>query len=275
MDNDILDFINQYNLIIHHCSYQETAKPNKSIGSFTSPFSRIIIMESGTQMFFVETKEYVLRPGNAYLIPSGLKLAYHSDAPFKCIGAFITLSGNHGHSFFSNLHQPVSTQISQEEIAEMVRLLNDKNAESALQFKSKLMVLFLSMFPEIEKSMYSTYSPIVKTAMHYMDHACSIKCTSKILSRDLNVSENTLAKKFREEVGVSLGKYNDVQVFKEAENMLLHSDWSLRQISDMLGFCDQFYFSRRFKQVKGMLPSEFRKRNKSNLYEIMINKKNP
>ncbi len=264
MINDFLDFINQYNLIFQHLVYTvNTSADYKSLGSFTSPFSRILIMESGSLTYLVGSKEIELKPGFAYLIPSGLKLAYHSNSPFSYLNAFLTISGNYSHSFFSNLNDAVSVAVSMEEIAEMIELHNADNIESALKLKSKLMILLLSMFPEIEKTLYSPYSPMVKSAMHYMDHACSIKCTSKILSRDLLVSENTLAKKFREEVGVSLGKYNDIRVFKEAENMLLHSDWSIRQISDMLGFCDQFYFTRRFKQLKGMLPSDFRKQNKT------------
>lgn len=260
MKNDILDFINQYNLTIQHFGYTvNNEKNHKSLGSFTSPFSRVVIPVSGSYTYLIDTKEYELLPGTAYFIPSGVKLAYHAETPFSNLNFFVTLNGNHGHSFFSSLHHTVSTPISAEKTAELIKLFTDDTPESALRLKAELMVLLLAMFPEIEKTMYSSYSPMVKAAMHYMDHACSIKCTSKILSRDLLVSENTLAKKFREEVGISLGKYNDIQVFNEAEKMLLNSDWSMRQISDMLGFCDQFYFSRRFKQIKGMLPSEFRK----------------
>ena len=260
IDKDYLDFANNYNLHMLLCSYQTSTDPNyKSLGSFTSAFSRIIIMESGTLYYFVDTKEFALTPGHVYFIPSGLKLKYRADGPFTKLNFHITLDGDYGHSFFSNLRQPASIPVSQEETAVLAELIKDNSLESTLLLKTKLHIIFLNMFPEIKKSMYSHYSPMVKTAIDYMWQACSIKCTSKILSRDLHVSENTLAKKFREEVGISLGKYNDIQVFNEAEKMLLNSDWSMRQISDMLGFCDQFYFSRRFKQIKGMLPSEFRK----------------
>jgi len=31
-----------------------------------------------------------------------------------------------------------------------------------------------------------------------------------------------------------------------------------RQIAERLGFCDEFYFSRRFKQLTGRSPRQFR-----------------
>ena len=31
-----------------------------------------------------------------------------------------------------------------------------------------------------------------------------------------------------------------------------------REIADRLGFCDEYHFSRRFKQVVGLSPKEFR-----------------
>ena len=34
----------------------------------------------------------------------------------------------------------------------------------------------------------------------------------------------------------------------------------IKQIADELGFCDVFHFSKAFKQVVGLTPSDFRRR---------------
>ena len=45
----------------------------------------------------------------------------------------------------------------------------------------------------------------------------------------------------------------------EAEQLLLKSDLTVLQISERFGFCDQFYFSRRFKMKYGETPQKYRK----------------
>jgi AraC-like DNA-binding protein len=40
--------------------------------------------------------------------------------------------------------------------------------------------------------------------------------------------------------------------------LLRETDWSVREVAAMLGYNDQFYFSRLFKLVNGVAPTDFR-----------------
>ena len=62
-----------------------------------------------------------------------------------------------------------------------------------------------------------------------------------------------------EEAGMSQGKYIDNMIFLKAKQMLSDPALTIGQISQKLGFCDQFYFSRRFKENSRQTPSEYRK----------------
>ena len=62
-----------------------------------------------------------------------------------------------------------------------------------------------------------------------------------------------------EEAGMSPGKYIDNMIFLKAKQMLSDPALTIGQISQKLGFCDQFYFSRRFKENSRQTPSEYRK----------------
>jgi AraC-like DNA-binding protein len=44
--------------------------------------------------------------------------------------------------------------------------------------------------------------------------------------------------------------------------MLLHSDDPLAIIADRCGFCDQSYFTRVFRDVKGLTPGQFREQGR-------------
>jgi AraC-like DNA-binding protein len=47
-------------------------------------------------------------------------------------------------------------------------------------------------------------------------------------------------------------------VLFKAEEMLIKSNLSILEISEMFGFYDQFYFSRRFKERFGISPLKYR-----------------
>ena len=57
-----------------------------------------------------------------------------------------------------------------------------------------------------------------------------------------------------------MGAYIDDLVMYSAQRRLLHTDLSVNEVSETLGFCDQFYFSRYFKRRCGESPLKYRKR---------------
>ena len=48
---------------------------------------------------------------------------------------------------------------------------------------------------------------------------------------------------------------------QEAENYLLYTGLSVKEIAAELAFSDQYHFSNAFKKHKGCSPSEFRKQH--------------
>ena len=78
------------------------------------------------------------------------------------------------------------------------------------------------------------------------------------IARTLSVSESALTKRFRSEFGMPLGRYIDEMLAQEIASRLLSTQQSVRDISEQLGFCDQFYLSRFFSAHRGMSPSAYR-----------------
>jgi len=70
---------------------------------------------------------------------------------------------------------------------------------------------------------------------------------------------STLAKRFKRVVCISIGGFIDDAVLFETARLLIHSDLSVRQISERFGFCDQFYFARRFKEKYGETSQRYRR----------------
>ncbi len=80
------------------------------------------------------------------------------------------------------------------------------------------------------------------------------------VARTMHLSYVAFRKRFLRLAGTSPGHYRAVQVMRHATGLLQEENRSLKEIADALGFSDAFNFSRRFRQIMGLSPRDFRKR---------------
>ncbi len=77
----------------------------------------------------------------------------------------------------------------------------------------------------------------------------------------LGMSYSAFRKRFVLITGKSPGEFRADTIVLRACARLLESSHTLARIADDLGFHDAFHFSRRFKQVVGMSPKDFRRQH--------------
>lgn len=82
--------------------------------------------------------------------------------------------------------------------------------------------------------------------------------TLQYFSNELNVSPVYLSDLLKSNTGVSALGHIHAFIMKEAEFRLKYSEQTISEIAYELGFEYPTYFSRLFKKVKGVTPSEFR-----------------
>ena len=104
------------------------------------------------------------------------------------------------------------------------------------------------------------YTPLVQNAMKYIRSNLSIKLNISQVAENAFISVSTLTKAFKEQTGRTVGLYIDDLVMYSAQRKLLCTELPISEISEELGFCDQFYFSRYFKRRCGESPLRYRKR---------------
>lgn len=101
----------------------------------------------------------------------------------------------------------------------------------------------------------------VEQCKNYIGKNIRKKLTVETIAQALNVSENYLSRKFSEEEGISLKRYLLEERIRISENLLKNTDETIGTISDYLKFHSQSYFTKVFKEVNGITPAEYRKRN--------------
>lgn len=74
----------------------------------------------------------------------------------------------------------------------------------------------------------------------------------------LGYSYHGFRKRFRRLVGMSPAKYRGIRSIDRACELMADGTRSDRDIASELGYCDEFHFSHRFKEITGRTPRQFR-----------------
>lgn len=138
-------------------------------------------------------------------------------------------------------------------------LIPDKNSTIYLQYLSCVITqLFLSIFEECTET-HAANSPdvvIFKKAVKYMNKNLDKQLLIEVLAKECSISPTGLKRIFAKYAGLGIHKYFlKLKIAKAAR--LLKSGHSVTEISELLGFSSQGYFSHAFKRETGKSPSEY------------------
>lgn len=101
----------------------------------------------------------------------------------------------------------------------------------------------------------------VANCLDYIYEHLHTRITVSALADHVGLNPSYLSRLFQKEVGTPISKYILEKKLETAENMLIHSDYSLSQIAFTLAFPSQSYFTEVFRKKNGMTPSSYRSQN--------------
>jgi transcriptional regulator GlxA family with amidase domain len=83
------------------------------------------------------------------------------------------------------------------------------------------------------------------------------------MAKSLGLKSEAFRKRFRTQTGVSPVRYRNGVRVEAAKQLISYSPHLTNaEIAEKLGFSDQFHFSKRFTQITGVSPSQFRQDKK-------------
>ncbi len=142
-------------------------------------------------------------------------------------------------------------------ILDKIASLNIKTNEQKLLLDCYIRELIINISEKNidDKKMSYNMARIIK----YIDENYFMDITLSSLSEKFMVSESYIARLFRNDLGTTSVQYINHLRIINACRMLLCSGKSVGEISEEVGFKDQYYFTRIFKSFLKMTPTQYRK----------------
>ena len=228
--------------------------------------SRLYFVTDGAGMLISDKERMPLEPGYVYLAPCGSKCGFYGSPSVTKLFFHINLRiGSAKADMLSHLKSFSRLPCSVEEIERLTRLYFSTDPIDQVILKGELWKT-VAAFVSAEKEHFSSsrqYSQPVADAIDFICANLSAQLTATEISAAVYCSQSKLSALFRREMEQTLAAYVNELLLSEAKNRLSYTDKSIGKISESLGFCDQFYFSRIFRKRFGISPSEYRKMGRS------------
>ncbi|GAA3631053.1 AraC family transcriptional regulator [Lactobacillus hamsteri] len=215
-----------------------------------------------------------LKAGDIFILPKGVPCFYQADSEEPWSYFWIGLSGLKISTMLSGsilssqhyLHQVQNSKFyaSLQKLYEALH--NPNSLTNDILIESLIYQTFYYLdteYPAKLRKIRVESSVQLKMAIKYLhdnfdDHNCSI--TS--LCHKLDISRSYLYNIFKHELNTSPQKFLIQIRMEEAKNRLKNTSSSVQQISNLVGYIDEFTFSKAFKRYTGFSPKIYRQMNK-------------
>lgn len=125
---------------------------------------------------------------------------------------------------------------------------------------------FVQVYEELIQKMRAVYSSdqgSVAKAIQYIDQNYDQDLSLQVLSQYVHLSKNYFSNLFKRETGEGVIDYITKVRLDHAKALLRNTDLKSSEISVLVGISDSKYFSKLFKKMTGVTPSEYREGIKS------------
>ncbi len=255
----LCDEANRLQLSLHHFGHAKLGTWWKSEGETIQCSQLYYIVKDSANILCNDKTQMTMTAGNWYLLPTGTKVKYSCDNFMEEFYFHFKLCDIDRVDLLEGCHGPYTMPAFEDKTALFLSLLKGASPTDGIRLQNELYSSLLNMIDACGITLKkSELSPCVSKAISYIHSHLSIGLSVNEIVKHAYVAKTTLEKYFKRELGVSVHEYLYNSVMFEASQMLLKTKLPIRVISEQFGFCDQFYFSNRFKESFGKSPREFR-----------------
>lgn len=226
---------------------------------------------SGSGTLRCNGQEYAVGAGMLFIVFPSQVASYQADSKNPWQYNWVGFNGTDARRLVKltglNKTQPVWKSDSPEETYGLLRSIADASDNTAAADAEMVGRLYLFLAHLIQQNhghaAGDTHQTYVANALRYIQYNYASNIGVADIARYVGISRSQLYRAFLQQFGVSPHTYLQTYRINEACSLLHDPSYSVAEVAGSVGFNDPLYFSRVFKSIKGVTPSEYqRKRRK-------------
>lgn len=260
---------NNHYFMVNSCGYEKFVTKNvKKLRENGRPDFQVIYMLKGTGHFWIHGRETEATKGQLVLFHPDERQEYAyagKDSPelywihFSGYGALQWLEtvGLSEKRIYHVGEDQQAIELYKKIIVELQ--IKAPLYQSAVEsYTMLLMSLFGRKASLVQKPEAYVKDPSILQIMTEMHADCTKKWTVADIAKQCSLSPNRVMHKFKEQTGSSVIGYLTRIRMDKAKDMLLNTSFSIKEISHLIGYDNQLYFSRLFRQIERTSPRDYR-----------------
>jgi AraC-like DNA-binding protein len=241
-----------------------------------SQCNSVTLVLTGRARYVIHNNGYTLGPGMMSFISGDddLEITAMGKTPFSFFVVMFSLFDTEGKPVsLSGLNLPFAGGLRRafrvrRRMAGLVRDFHAHAPDRIARLSAGLLGFLREVHGELsgrqpEKPLMGFQAPAaLERAAEYAYRNLNKKITLKDLATQACLDASYFTRLFKKATGETPMEFVRRLKVERAGTMLVNSDLTIGQVSEMFGFQSQAHFSRRFKRINGVSPLEFVKRSK-------------
>ena len=202
---------------------------------------------------------YQIQPGSFFRYEAGDRYFINVATPCEYYVSEIDIDMNSENAF------PRNVLCTKDEIALMEnihRIWNEQNEYCYMETKVLLLQFFINVSRRIHT--ITKYPRFISDALSFIHRHYNENFTIADIASACNVSPSYLRNQFRQQCHIPIMQYREEFRVSRAKTMLESGEYTIKEISDFLGYCDVYHFSHKFKSATGCSPKQYIQSNPLN-----------
>lgn len=269
---------NQLFFHIHYCNGRKIREPMRQPRKFSRTLTHheLILVTGGGGSITIGPKTYPVVEGMLYYIASGVHHSFEPD--FAQTASFLTVHFSsarvklvEGNWLIQDEQHPLALPPAQslkdaypalDLFQKLVDCWHAKLPGYEFMAKTLLQQMLMAIFVHVKKQHQSDAASLkVEKIIQHMHQHIGDKVTLTELSELVQLAPTYLSRTFKETTGYTVIEFFNKMKIDRAKELLIEGDKKVKEVSQALGYTDEFYFSRIFKRIEGISPSEYYSKN--------------
>lgn len=250
----------------------EKCKPSYSYGPAIRSNYLIHFCLDGEGCYYIDNKKYIIKKGEGFLIKPNDLTFYKADDKNPWTYLWIGFNGTKSEHYLNKcnlINENLIFKFSDTKILES--LVNDMMKHDKLNYSNELMVqgLFYIFFSHLAKEANNIYKSsklsennYVNKAIKYIENNYQNDITVNKIADYLSLNRSYLSLIFQKEINLSPQQFLVKYRITKAISMLTETDLLINNIAYSCGYSNPLSFSKSFKKITGLSPTEYREAKK-------------